>query len=215
MNKKELTRLLHKKYHVLFRNSFAGHSFKRFKTNDYIRITQDDIIQWINIQKHSWDTEFTFNLIVFPLFIKSEYMYFAFGGIRAGKFKSGNDFWWKYANEYEIDNSLQSCLDLFESKIFPFFNIIRDSKGLYDYLNSDKNLFESYKYHPNDHTKDVGLLLARMGDEENAMKFIDGEIQQQIGFYGSLDNYLNEIIRSGYEKFKIDKNKYKLHITGG
>lgn len=213
MNKKELTKLLHKKYHGLFRDTLVSHSFKRYKTNNYVRITRDDIIQSINIQKHSWDTEFTFNLTVFPLFFESEFMYFAFGGIRGGKFKNGTDFWWKYANEEQMDSSLQDSLDLFESKILPFFDNIRDSKSLFNYLNSANNLFESYKYHPMDHKNNIGLLMARMGDTDNAIKFIDSNILSQIRMYDSFNTYLEKIINSGYEKFNIDKEKYKLKIS--
>ena len=203
MDKAELTKLLHKNYHVMAKNSFAENGFKWFKTNDYIRVTDDDIVQWINIQKHSWDTKFTYNIAVFPLFIESDFMYFAFGGIRIGHFEHGCDFWQDYSSETDMSNSLSISLKLIQDKVFPFFDTINSSVKLLKYLQSPNSLFEDYKHMPTNYNKETGLLYLRSGDSEAAYKSLDAKTISDIKNCDTENIYLNNIIKKNYEQFKI------------
>lgn len=201
MQKKELTNELHKLYHNKAKNIFAESNFKRFKTNDYMRITEDDILQWINIQKHSWDIKFTFNIGVFPLFYKSDFIYYAFGGIRIWKFILDRwDYWWNYLTEYDRENSLNESLNIFKSEVLPFLDSIGNSKKLYNHLNSENNLFG--ENHGERWDKNLELLLLK---RENIDNF---KWNNQINSHDSLKLEFLSTINENYNKFKIDKKKY-------
>lgn len=211
MNKTELTKLLHKEYHTTFKNIFGEKGFKRFKTNNYIRITTDDIVHEIDIQKHRWDTRFTFNINVFPLFLESDTMYYAFGGIRSGMFKTGNDFWWQYSTEIEMKHSLSDALELFQNTILPWFDRLNNVYDLYAYLQSPDHLFIPYRFHPGDnsHKKEKAYILLKTGDVQQAYKLLDAELKKEIQSYETVNHYLDEVTQQNYTKFKIDQHKYK------
>lgn len=169
MNKTELTKVLHKEYHLKFKASMSDHGFKRYKSNDYLRVTTDNIAQRINIQKHSWDVMFTFNITVFPLFFESAFMYFAFGGLRIGQFKTGNDHWSRYSNKDEICAALMDIDDLFRSQIFLFYDRIDSADRLYNYVTDEASIFG----YPNNYQNDIDQLssyLNAYGDQKD--KFI-------------------------------------------
>lgn len=202
MKKPELTKLLHKKYHTMAKELFAKNGFKRFKTNDYIRITEDDIVQWINIQKHSWDTEFTYNIIIFPLFISTDFMYFAFGGVRISQLIPCKiDYWRKYPDEEHIESALADSLKVIEQKVFPYFDSIHNSEN------------SVLGFHTNNSYNDLGLLHLRIGDIGNAHKFLNEQTVENIKKYESEKDYIKATIQENYDKFKINKEKYKQSIS--
>ena len=157
----------------------------------------------INIQKHSFETKFTFNIGIFPLFIKSDFLYFAFDGIRIGEFINGNDFWWDYSDEYIIKESLNNSLNIIQNKIFPFFQSINNSNNLLKHLNSKNCMFKDYKYNVNNKDNDIGLLYLKTGEKGNANKYLSNETQNEINKYKTEEEYLNNIIKTNKEKYKI------------
>jgi hypothetical protein len=203
LDKKELTKILHKNYHGIFKETYKNNGFKKYKTNDYINMTEDNIIQMITIQKHSFKTEFTFNIAIFPLFIKTDFFYFAFGGIRIGDFIKGNDFWWDYSNEYILKESLNNSLNIIQNKIFPFFHSINNSNKLLKHLNSKNCMFKGYKHNKNNHHNDIGLLYLKNGEKSNANKYLNNETKNEITKYRTEEEYLNNIIITNMEKYKI------------
>ena len=202
MDKIELTKLLHKNFHHIGKTIFPQNGFKRYKDKFYIRETDDDILQLIEIQKHSWDTKFTYNICIFPLFFKSENLYYAFGGIRIGMFKSGKDYWWDYSTESEINKSLVESLELINSKVINFFNSINNCDRLLKYLDTKDCLFESYKYRPKDYDNSIGLLYLKKGDKEMAHKFLNNETINEIKKFGE-KTYFKNIVKQNIDILKM------------
>jgi hypothetical protein len=213
MTKTELTKLLHKEYHLRFKDLFAKNQFKRHKSNDYMRITGDNLLQRINIQKDSWDTGFTFNIMVFPLYLKADDLYYAFGGIHGCEFKQGrrtaNDNMWRYSDESEMENSLTEVFNIIQTKIMPLLDQIYDTENLINYLNLTENLFISYKYHPGHSDKEMGILLLKTGNEDLANELLDSEMKNEIKKFESVNAYFEYVLQENYSQFKIDGKKYK------
>lgn len=205
MNKPELTKVLHKEYHKQFKPAMELHSFKRYKTNDYLRVTPDHIAQLINIQKHSWDLSFTFNITIFPLYFPSDFMYFAFGGPRIGYFKKRSDFWWRYDTITELKKSLDDVEQLFYNKIFSYYDNIGDSQKLVSYLNSKSCALEPSRY-----PDQVGLLYMYLGDSTNAKKYLDAEQLKKIDAFVNPSEYFRKVVEENYKQFGIDPEKYTI-----
>lgn len=95
----------------------ADYGFLPWKTNAYIRLNKEGILEYIDLQKEHYGSKtFTVNLAVMPLYVPNDgYMILDFGN-RLGSLVSGKDFWWDYKDAKMAKASFDNVKELLEMK---------------------------------------------------------------------------------------------------
>ncbi len=117
--------------------------FKPYKSSFAYRVTEGDILQFINFQKgYSWlNEQMTINVVIQGLFTPGSSMNILEPGGRIGKFiKSREDTWWYCDTPEATSTSIVQLKEVFTNEIIPFFENTNSSNGVVKIM--DYNQYE-------------------------------------------------------------------------
>lgn len=141
---------------------FKDNGFIPYKTNAFVRLNGNDIIEYISFQKQRYgEKTFTVNIALIPSYVPHDFMSLSFGD-RIGIFINGKDFWWDYQNKDIAQKSFENVKSALSLFIFPWFEKMSDKK----------NYFHSFMYeYPFKSFRKIELMTyfyLREGDIESA-----------------------------------------------
>lgn len=126
--------------------------FKKFKSNNIIRLSSENILQSINFQKSRWGGDFFYvNINVIPLqYLRQSF--FGEGGIRIESLTQ--DFEtdsFNFSHQLNAQASLREIQVNIEEKVIPWLNMLSTPQGILDFESTDnesirKSIFPHY-YH--------------------------------------------------------------------
>ncbi len=127
-----------------FRCLFERKCFFKYKTNVYIRLSKNDLLEYINIQKEAYGSRtFTLNIAVIPFYVPHDYVTLGFGN-RLECFVKNRDFWWDYKNETIAKESFENVIAALEQYVMPWFHKYEDENVFLDTLIHDMYGFKFY-----------------------------------------------------------------------
>ena len=115
--------------------------FIKYKTNAYIRLSKNDLLEYINIQKEAHGSRtFTLNIAAIPFYVPHDYITLGFGN-RLGCFVKNRDFWWDYQNETIAKESFENVVAALEQYVMPWFHKYEDENVFLDTLIHDMYMY--------------------------------------------------------------------------
>jgi len=121
----------YKKYFTSYlAKPLKGKGYSRYKTQSLVRITEDNLLQILNFQKHSHgDKRFTVNIAIVPLYIVKEHLTLQPGN-RIGWFVGNSDLWFYYNSANVIKESFERVQQILIDNVLPCHENIKDSEAL-------------------------------------------------------------------------------------
>ena len=119
--------------------------FENFQLNKniYFKLINDQILQTICIQNSWYGKSFTFNVGFFPICIGfSDIDQLKTGTFRLGQLVKGNDFWWDYNNEDEVESLVLDAFNEIKNTILPLSTKIIDNQSYLYYVDEiEKSIY--------------------------------------------------------------------------
>ncbi|MFK8007917.1 MAG: DUF4304 domain-containing protein [Saprospiraceae bacterium] len=150
--------------------------FSKFKSNNYVRLTEGNILQCINFQKSRYGgNSFYINISNIPLILKHN-SFFGEGGDRIGIFENfQNEF--NYDLRVLGDLCLEEIREVLINKVLPWFNLTSSVEGI---LQFNSNLFKNgtkrkeYEFFIDWRRDKLGYLLLANEEYVEARKLFSG-----------------------------------------
>lgn len=132
--KKQLTALIGKPLKAL--------GFFRYKTQYFIRVSEDDMVKSIIFQKYAYgEKKYTVNMVLFPLFVNRGSLSMLLG-TRIGHFKYGYDHWWRFHDADETISGFTDVRDILLHHVVPAFDALDHNQGMLDEFKANKSPVE-------------------------------------------------------------------------
>lgn len=141
----------------------VGEGFKRYKSSNIARITEDSIFQLFNFQKEAYGGKaYTVNVAIRPLYIPHENISLQ-PGERIGYFSHGYDHWWSYKDEITSESSFLEVSSIITNTILPMLNDLGTSTSL---LNEFFNKKYALKWPTSEcwRLNDLAFMCLKLGD---------------------------------------------------
>lgn len=118
--------------------------FLKYKTNAYVRLNKIGLLEYIDIQKERYGSKtFCINFAIMPLYCPLDYIVIGLGD-RLGKYITGKDFWWDYADDDAAKKSFQNVEDAIKYYLLPWFESFSDENNYKQKLLDDSGKFNGY-----------------------------------------------------------------------
>lgn len=166
--------------------------FHKYKTNGYVRLNKNRLVEYINIQKEAHGSRTcTLNISLYPLYAPHDFITIGFGK-RIGRIINDKDFWWDYKDDITAKLSFENI----KNAIWTTFLFLKrnDKESARNYLEGIKE-FEYFL----DSSKQIEPVALNNINKMN-------EIMKENA---DIENYLKEVEKANIEKFKLPKSFFK------
>jgi hypothetical protein len=122
----------------------SGFGFKQFKTSNFYRTTDNDLLQFLSFQKgvSSLGNQMTINIVQKGLFAPGCSFDTLQPGNRIGQFDNiEKDKWWYCDDNSKVQNSVAEIKEILLGGVLPFFDFSKEDQNIPELLTVDKYAF--------------------------------------------------------------------------
>lgn len=200
--------------------------FHKYKTNGYVRLNKNRLVEYINIQKEAHGSRTcTLNISLYPLYAPHDFITIGFGK-RIGRIINDKDFWWDYKDDITAKLSFENIKNALEQFVIPWFEYYKDEENyIEDLLNRKYQIgFDCIIW--------TTFLFLKRNDKESARNYLEGikefdyfldsskqiepvalnninKMNEIMEENADIENYLKEVEKANIEKFKLPKSFFK------
>lgn len=188
--------------------AMAKFGFSKYKTATLYRITDGDVLQFINFQKgdQSLSHKMTINIVVQPLFSPGCSFQVLEPGLRIGQILPPyKDRWWLCESETSNESSLSELKNILVDNLMPFFDKTRDAKHLYETIHDDSFRYlwiTQYSFIPK------GYICLKEKRYQEALTIFEANRPSQVSKFKTIKNHIQNRQFAEINKILTDNVNY-------